>query len=47
MESLDVQLLLSLAGFVAAFLFGKHLQAGFEQVRGRVRLAEQHVRRPR
>ncbi|HEV7665987.1 MAG TPA: hypothetical protein VGQ62_20820 [Chloroflexota bacterium] len=46
MDSLDSQLLVT-AAFVVAFVFGKHLQAGYEQLRVRVRLAEQPIRRRR
>jgi hypothetical protein len=45
MELLDAQILLSMLGFVVAFLFGKHLQAGLSKVRGQTRLAEQPIRR--
>jgi uncharacterized membrane protein YjjB (DUF3815 family) len=46
MESLDAQALLGLLGWVVAFLFGKHLQAGYARWRS-ARLAEQPVRRDR
>ena len=45
MESLDVQMLLGMVGFVVAFLFGKHLQTGVSKLRGQNRVAEQPVRR--
>jgi hypothetical protein len=47
MESLDPQLLLSMLAFLVSFLFGKHLQAGYAQLRTRLRLAEQPIRRGR
>ena len=42
----DPQAVLAVAAWVVAFLFGKHLQAGYAQWR-RTRAAEQPVRRDR
>ncbi len=45
MDSMDPQVLLGMLAFVVAFLFGRHLQTGFEQLRARPRRVAAPIRR--